>query len=505
MTAAEFLAQLLQSDKVPTLPGVATEVLRLSADEEVDLRLIATTISHDASLSAKILQYVNSPLYGFTQSIGTLSQAVAILGMDAVRSLVLSFTLVDAAELSAGSTFDYQRFWERSLAMAVAAQRIVGKCPAASGEEAFLAGLLANLGEVFLARAQAPQSAEVKPPSTPDAGTFSLLGITHGELGGAIARHWGLPAFLVAAMHHHEDPQLLPLSDEKTTQIVSVVHLAEILADMFYATAPQKNHALFLQKSRELLDVDATLFEELAASVHTRVQKAAGMFGIRVNLSRSLQQILQQALLQIGRINLEYEQKNRELVQRHNQLVQENIALLQKVAELETLANMDALTQVYNRHFFQKALNKELHRAKRTGQSLGLVLADVDAFKRVNDTYGHPTGDFVLRELCTMIQANLRPYDVLARYGGEEFVLILPQTDIVASERIAERLRRLVEGYVFRHADYRLQITLCFGVSACTPQQHKVSSESLIALADACLLQAKAQGKNQVVAKPYGA
>lgn len=149
MTAAEFLAQLLQSDKVPTLPGVAAEVLRLSADSEVDLRLIATTIAHDASLSAKILQYVNSPLYGFSQSIGTLSQAVAILGMDAVRSLVLSFTLVDATELGTGGAFDYQRFWERSLAMAVAAQRIADDCSAISGEEAFLAGLLANLGEVF--------------------------------------------------------------------------------------------------------------------------------------------------------------------------------------------------------------------------------------------------------------------------------------------------------------------------------------------------------------------
>lgn len=306
-------------------------------------------------------------------------------------------------------------------------------------------------------------------------------------------------------MHHHENPQHVPLSDEKTIQIVTVVHLAEILADMFYAAEPQKNHALFLQKSRELLSADVTLFEELASSVHTRVQNAASIFGIRVNLSRSLQQILQQALLQIGRINLEYEHKNRELVQRQNQLVQENIALMQKVAELETLANIDALTQVYNRHFFQSALNKELHRAERTGQSLGVVLADVDAFKLLNDTYGHPTGDFVLRELCALIQANLRTYDVLARYGGEEFVLILPQTDVVASERIAERLRRLVEGYVFRHADHRLHITLCFGVSACTPQQHKVSSEHLIALADVCLLQAKAQGKNQVVAKPFGA
>jgi two-component system, cell cycle response regulator len=159
--------------------------------------------------------------------------------------------------------------------------------------------------------------------------------------------------------------------------------------------------------------------------------------------------------------------------------------------QLEALGRTDGLTGVANRRAFDEALEKETLRARRYKQDLGLVLLDIDHFKKINDAYGHPGGDEVLRWFARTAAGALREGDVLYRYGGEEFAAILPETGLHDATQVAERFRKAVQ-----QAASAPNVTISIGV-ACYPE-HGATSDQLIAAADAALYRAKDAGKNCV-------
>jgi len=160
-------------------------------------------------------------------------------------------------------------------------------------------------------------------------------------------------------------------------------------------------------------------------------------------------------------------------------------------------ANSDALTGCYNKGYFNKCLDLEVKKSKVTGDPLSLIIFDLDHFKRLNDNYGHDAGDFVLKELATVIRFNgVRDIDVFARYGGEEFVILLPRTNIKKSYEIAERLRRLIEEHEFVYDGKRLPVTASIGVA--DYRQGVLVGTDLFRRADNAVYQAKNGGRNQV-------
>jgi diguanylate cyclase (GGDEF)-like protein len=165
----------------------------------------------------------------------------------------------------------------------------------------------------------------------------------------------------------------------------------------------------------------------------------------------------------------------------------------------------DTLTAINNRRFFDQRLQEEVDSARRYGQPLSCMLLDVDYFKRVNDTYGHQTGDLVLREVASLIRAQLRGSDVLSRYGGEEFAALLSKANRETAAEAAERIRRQVAEHAFRLPDGRsFNVTISIGISTYTPSSNspprRLEGEELVGLADRCLYQAKEGGRNRVVA-----
>jgi diguanylate cyclase (GGDEF)-like protein len=171
--------------------------------------------------------------------------------------------------------------------------------------------------------------------------------------------------------------------------------------------------------------------------------------------------------------------------------------------ELVFLSEHDTLTKVYNRGAFERILAAELIRASRAGQSLALVLLDLDNFKAVNDTYGHPCGDRVLETVGALLLAEKRTYDYVARIGGEEFALILPSVGLVRAEMVIERILAAVRALsiVCDGVDTQLHITISAGL-ACTKGKTSTTREKLYALADEALYMAKAAGKDRMVAAP---
>jgi two-component system, cell cycle response regulator len=158
----------------------------------------------------------------------------------------------------------------------------------------------------------------------------------------------------------------------------------------------------------------------------------------------------------------------------------------------------DALTKAYNKKYLMERLDKELAFALRHGTALSLILVDVDHFKRVNDTFGHPAGDAVLVNLAATVLATLRKEDVFARYGGEEFAVISRGVDLAGAAGLAERLRELIALGHATHEGRDLAVTASFGVASCLECGVKTVAE-LIASADVALYAAKRGGRNRVI------
>ena len=183
--------------------------------------------------------------------------------------------------------------------------------------------------------------------------------------------------------------------------------------------------------------------------------------------------------------------------------VSEHIAIalanLRLSEQLQQQSVRDPLTGLFNRRYLEESLEREIHRAAREGQPLGIIMLDVDHFKRFNDTYGHEAGDIILRELGVFLLKSVRSSDIACRYGGEELTLILPKANLADIEARAEQIRIGVKGLEVRSRQELLGIvTISLGV-ACFPE-HGLTGQELIQAADRALYQAKAQGRDRVIA-----
>lgn len=164
--------------------------------------------------------------------------------------------------------------------------------------------------------------------------------------------------------------------------------------------------------------------------------------------------------------------------------------------ETAKIVSCDSLTSAFTKRYFLDRLEEEIARSGRAERALSLLMLDIDFFKKINDTYGHPTGDEVLREFSRRIRAVIHRDDVFARYGGEEFAILLPCTNIREAIQIAERCRRAIADEAFSTSTAKFEVTCSVG--AATLNGDVNGSETLIAAADERLYEAKRSGRNRV-------
>jgi diguanylate cyclase len=163
---------------------------------------------------------------------------------------------------------------------------------------------------------------------------------------------------------------------------------------------------------------------------------------------------------------------------------------------IEELAELDELTGSLNRRCIMRMLDEEVSRAQRTKAPCSIALIDLDWFKRINDTYGHPTGDEVLRTFAITVFANIRNFDRFGRFGGEEFMLVLPDTPRDAALRILDRLRAIVADLDWSAFSPGMRVTVSAGIATLQPND---TLDTVLARADGALYEAKAQGRNRIV------
>ena len=172
--------------------------------------------------------------------------------------------------------------------------------------------------------------------------------------------------------------------------------------------------------------------------------------------------------------------------------------LLRDITEEVTLATTDPLTSIYNRRYMNEFLAKEAERSRRTDRGFAVSITDVDDFKKINDTYGHLSGDIVLKKIVRAMISCTREYDTVGRYGGEEFLIILPEIDKRTATLVCNRLRRNIEELEIEVMEgEKITVTVSFGIASF--QEDGVLPEDLLVKADERLYKAKREGKNLVV------
>ncbi|WED20535.1 GGDEF domain-containing protein [Vibrio sp. JC009] len=164
--------------------------------------------------------------------------------------------------------------------------------------------------------------------------------------------------------------------------------------------------------------------------------------------------------------------------------------------ELQKQANVDDLTQLYNHRHFWFTANGEIDRIRSFNSTATMAILDIDRFKSINDTYGHPSGDEVLKYFGQYFKQHLRKSDTVGRIGGEEFAILLPYTSIEEAKSIMEKLRQQISDHRFTFQEDSVQVTVSVGI--CEFGQETNNIECLYALADKALFDAKENGRNQV-------
>jgi diguanylate cyclase (GGDEF)-like protein len=492
--------RLEKCPSLPSLPAVALEVLRLCQGEDLDLAKIAKVITNDPALSAKMLRLVNSPSYGLRQQVRTVVHALALLGVNAVRTLALSFSLSSDLKRTRQPGIDLNLYWKRSVLSAVAARElasVAGLGPVK--EEAFLAALLQDIGRLALARV-AP---DIYGPLSDKAGTDHValemlergeLGADHAEVGQWLISNWNLPAPLCFAVAHSHGAPAPAGTAPEVLRLARVVEVSGLFADIWVRVDAQEATVLAREQAMSVLALKLPQLDEVLARMAASLSDVSSLFEIDLGSADQINSVLDEAQETLLMVSLG--------TSRQVATARQAIDTLEaKTRALEEESQRDPLTGLHNRLRLDSFIATEVQAAARSGRPMSIIMADVDHFKKVNDTYGHPAGDKVLMGVASGLKTRLRPRDLVARYGGEEFVLVLPETDAEGAMVVADRVRQLIEAASYVIASGQtLQVTVSLGCATMGGKSAFVTGAELLESADKALYAAKRGGRNRAVA-----
>jgi diguanylate cyclase (GGDEF)-like protein len=498
-------AALARAESLPSIPAVAVEVLRLTEDPDCTLDDLVQVIQTDPALAAKLLKLSNSSLFSVGQEVTTLKRATMVLGLKTVKLMSLSFSL--ASNLPhAGSDFDFRMYWQRSLVAAVAGRAFAEAAGSRLGDEAFLCGLLSNIGQLVMSQGLSELYAPVLERAGARWPTVQLedrvLGFSSADVANALLANWSLPPLVrvpVAYMYRFNQlPPDVGQEVRRLTQMMAVTGLIVcVLCDAEKGPVYRKLYDLGVRS----FGMEAPAMDDLLIGLEAGIRETAEMLNISAGTTDH-REILERARGQLIQVSLGATADLRQAERRANDLSVQNQELLQR-------ATRDKLTGLPNRAAFDEALAHEVHARMAPGATrcLGLLLADVDHFKRFNDTWGHRAGDAVLEAMGRVLGRLTRKGDLAARYGGEEFVLILPATTPAHLRTVAERVRQAIAAESIEFEGQHLCVTASFGGACLELADGPEAGARLLSVADASLYAAKNAGRNQsVIAEtPLGA
>lgn len=539
--------------KLPSPRGIALQIIQLADKDDITVQQIARLISSDPALAGRIIKVANLLVHREGRPVASIVDAVTVQGIRSVRQLALSLSLIDNFRTGVCSGFDYQRFWTHSACTGIAAQQIISKMQLGVADEAFLLGLLSQVGQLALATISPEKYATVLAQSSGNLLELerATFGMDHNQITAAMLSDWGMPELFQDISLYIEQPESSKFHEgERGWRLLQLFHFSNCLADvcvsppmeryrqipglLLLATRSGIETGVFIEIGNQvisgladwgnLLGIEMPRlpsFEEMisSASMTSELSGVAALPGVTSFRLRILlvdddrtTLILYKALLEKsghavtiasnGREAMEIVRQSppqliisdwmmpemdgiefcRELrknpdwnniyvfivtsqesteklieafeagvndylpkpinprvlaarlrsAQRIIQMQEAQEAdrlqlrqfadeLAQSNKRLQELALTDALTGLPNRRYGMERLEQEWALASRSGRPVCCMMVDIDHFKRVNDTYGHQTGDEALKLVARTLQQAARKQDVVCRLGGEEF------------------------------------------------------------------------------------
>lgn len=478
------LERILAHGSVPTLPAVAMKLLEMTSNPDVKLNDIAELIQNDPGLASKVLKTVNSSFYGLPKPCPSIERAIAMLGLRAVKSLVLGFSMVNLTRgLSDG--VDLNSFWRHTIISAAAARQIALVADFGEPDEVFAAALFQDIGVLTMLAAYPDAYCPLLASVGVDHQALLRLerertGLLHPEVGAALAEKWKMPELIVNAIRHHHDRNP---AESDFQPVIQCVVLGELIAAAMSAERIDQSLATLYMTAQAWFGQDAARVEVLIDKVEQS--------------SREIAKLLDQ---KIGEVPT-----SQELMQRANErLLEEQLQTQREAEQAHHDALTDALTGVPNRKHFDELVAKTVADAVSAQSPVAVLFSDADKFKYVNDTFGHPVGDAVLIELARRVRETVGERGTVCRYGGEEFVVVLPGMDLDAAFAVGEEIRLSVCGDPFDlkgapgGPDEPLPRSVSVGVAAWSPGQPEVTAEQLVQRADMAVYTAKQSGRNNV-------
>ena len=502
------LESILASERIPSLPEVAARIVEIARDPDPNYDQLIETIRTDPAIAGRILKTANSALLGMRTRANSIEQAVPRLGTTMVRTLVLGFCL---AEYQNRNSFNlrrsYQMVWRESLTQAAVAEalgeRQGGKVDPANW---FLAGLLQDIGRLALlhtcGEAYVENVLEPEDDRTQRQREQEWLGFTHVEVSQGLCRKWNLESEFVDAIgvHHASTHRVVPLKFVSSTSLpaalITATHVSEYLEEVSHNLSCSREHI-----ERLLIQVFALrpndVFRVLA-DIDSRVGEMSATFGIDVGRPPALESILAEAQELLGQIALAGQLR----------LVNANpgIERLERI-RLETAESLhvreaawkDNLTGAFNRGWLEPALSSVIDQAHQHQVPIGLLLIDLDNFRRLNQEAGPQFCDMLLQKVTAILRECVRLSDSVVRYGADEFVITLKDVNSDMLTMVCDQIRSRIRTELLT-PDPSRQITCSIGVAYYAPQSGiAVRSDSLIREADKSVSAAQRKGGDQAV------
>lgn len=477
--------RVLACPSLPSLPAVAVEVLALTRSPDVSLADISRVVQNDPGLAAKILKTVNSSFYGLQQPCSRLDRAMSYLGLQAVKSLVLGFSLVDATRSVGNSPgVDLKRHWRRTIFAASAARHLAQLTRAADPDEAFTASLFQDIGVLACVAALSDEYVSTLATAPEDHDLLcrherEVFPFDHTTVGAELAKRWKLPDVFAEVIRKHHDPDSLGLTHGP---VVRLAALSMYVSEAMSTPGAQAIISRLASRADAWFSLPPDRIAPLLKSTASSASELAKLFEQDVAIPNAAMIMAEaQETLLTGQIQMQRESDR---------------------LKIETLT--DTLTGVWNRRRFDADLADAFRDAQSNRAALSVISIDADKFKAVNDMLGHPAGDAVLKQLATRSTSVVGDSGLVCRIGGEEFATILRGHDGVRAKEVAERLRAAIADAPMSLAGVdgappTLAVTVSIGVATMeSGSGESATPERLLALADQSLYAAKSSGRNCV-------
>ncbi|WP_197038309.1 GGDEF domain-containing protein [Billgrantia saliphila] len=480
--------------QLPSLPQVLLRVIELARDPNVNMREMVATIGNDPSLSVQLLSLANTVFYSSQRSVEDLQQAVSRLGIERTLSLALSCSLVATTDTRTAASLNLERYWQRSLVSAMSARLLANSIGLSTDSSAiFTAALLQDVGMLGIHAVDTARYLSLLDRASDHRSLVELerdtYGTDHAEVGEWLARKWKLSER--TAKWIRDSHQAMTIAETREQQAKNCIVASGLIADAWLqGEAATSRHATQLAS---YFGLESSEMIAHLISLQEQLPSVAMLYNVTPPERLDPNQIMHEAkmllLERTARLHQELQQKQQEL---------ELLRLEQE--ELTLKAQLDSLTELYNREHLEKTLRHQFDETRRTGNPLSIVFVDLDHFKEVNDRFGHAVGDEVLIKLSSLMRQAMSEEDIHAgRYGGDEFILVLPGYDMERARTFAEVLRAKIGALpLVTSANDRLQVTASFGLATIERSTPYQNVESLIKAADRCMYRSKHDGRDRI-------